>query len=255
MNIGQKKTFLGAQIIWLLALLLILVVMAGGPGVHLGLWAPIDGFVLSLKGGFMGGIALAGLSLLVIVIMAVKKTCRGLGKAILALCIGLLLAAPVAYLRLSGGGGVPAIHDITTDLVNPPKFIALVGKRGEGANSLEYDSEKLIPLQKEFYPNIGPIMTSADPQAAFIQARDVAADLGWVILGLDTSEIEFGAGRFEATDYSFWFKFADDIVVVVKETETGSQIDLRSVSRVGVSDLGVNAKRIKSFQDSFSAKP
>ncbi len=250
MDVGQKKTFLGAQIIWLLALLLILVVLAGGPGVHLGLWTPIDGFVLSLKGGFMGGIALAGLSLVVIVIMAVKKTCRGLGKVILALCIGLLLAAPVGYFRLSGGGGAPPIHDITTDLVNPPKFIALVGKRGEGANSLEYDSEKLVSLQQEFYPYILPIMTSAEPQEALIQAMEVAAGLGWVLSGLDSE-----AGRFEATDYSFWFKFADDIVVVVKETETGSQIDLRSVSRVGVSDLGVNAKRIKSFQDSFPAIP
>jgi len=254
MDIGQKKTFIGMQlmwgirIIWLLALLLLVVVFAGGPGVHLGLWAPLEGFVISMKGGFLGGLALSGLSLLALVVLAVKRTCVGLGKVITALSIGLILAAPVAYLRLSDGSGVPPIHDITTDFVDPPIFIALVGKRGEGANSLEYDQGKPALLQKEFYPHIRPIITPEDPQKAFVRAMEVAVSLGWVISGVDA-----GAGRFEATDHSFWFKFADDIVLVVTETETGSQIDLRSVSRVGRSDLGVNAKRITRFQKSYSA--
>lgn len=247
MVIGQKKVFLGARILWCLALLLLLVVIAGGPGVHLGLWSPLEGFMLSLKGGFLGGLALVGLSVIVIITIVLNKKLAGTGKALQALLIGLLLAAPVGYLRLSGGGGVPPIHDITTDMVNPPTFIALVGKRGEEANSLLYEGAVLAAQQKEFYPDLAPLMVSEGPQKAFSRALKIAGELGWDITGVDAR-----AMRFEATDYSLWFHFADDVVVIITKTEKGSRIDLRSVSRVGMSDLGVNAKRIMAFQNAFA---
>lgn len=246
MVIGQKNIFIGARIIWFLALLLLLVVLAGGPGVHLGLWSPLEGFMLSLKGGFLGGLGLVGLSVIIMITIAVKKKTGGTGKAFQALLIGLLLAAPVGYLRLSGGGGVPPIHDITTDMVNPPIFITLVGKRGEEPNSLEYEGAELAAQQKAFYPDIVPLMVPEATQDAFSRALRVAGKLGWEITGVDARAL-----RFEATDYSSWFNFADDIVVIITETEKGSQIDLRSVSRVGRSDLGVNAKRIMAFQKAF----
>jgi len=250
MIIGQKKIFLGARLLWLLAILLVIVVLSGGPGVHLGLWSPFNGFVLTMKAGFLGGLVLAALSVIVIVIIGLDKKKSGMGKALLTLLMGLLLASPVGYLRLSGGGGVPPIHDITTDMVNPPKFMALVGKRGQDANSLIYDAIKIGSLQKKFYPEVAPLIISDDPTHAFVKALEVAGDLGWHITGIDSK-----TQRFEATDYSFWFGFADDIAVTIKATETGSQIDLRSVSRVGISDLGVNAKRIMAFQKAFHNLP
>jgi len=252
MTIGSKKFFFGARLIWALALLLIAVVLAGGPGVHLDLWSPFDGFMLVMKGGFLGGLALAVMALIVIIIIAVGKNHGGMGRAIFAFLIGLMLAAPVIYLRLSGGG-VPPIHDITTDMVSPPEFIVLVGQRGHKPNSLDYGNGdpdqriKLMTQQKEFYPDITPMLTSKAPEAAFAKALTVAASLDWTITGVDQQ-----TRRFEATDYSFWFKFADDIVLTVKETPGGSRIDLRSISRVGISDLGVNAKRIKSFQEKYT---
>jgi uncharacterized protein (DUF1499 family) len=55
----------------------------------------------------------------------------------------------------------------------------------------------------------------------------------------------------EATDTTFWFGFKDDVVVRVRAAENGggSIVDVRSVSRVGQSDLGLNAKRIGSILD------
>ena len=50
---------------------------------------------------------------------------------------------------------------------------------------------------------------------------------------------------------SFWFGFVDDIVIRVRATESGSEVDLRSVSRVGRSDLGANAARIEAFAEKF----
>ncbi|MCK5425379.1 MAG: DUF1499 domain-containing protein, partial [Emcibacter sp.] len=172
----------------------------------------------------------------------------GMGKVILTLLIGLVLAAPVSYLRMSKGGGVPPIHDITTDVINPPVFIALVGKRGEGANSLDYEGAELAAAQKASYPDVKPLMVSEGPEQVFKKALNVARKQGWKITGVDA-----GAMRFEATDRSLWFAFADDIVVTIKATEAGSQIDLRSVSRVGQSDLGVNAKRIMAFQKALTS--
>lgn len=250
MIIGKKKIFWGVHILWILALLLLIVVFVGGPGVHLGLWSPFEGFKLTLTAGFMGGMILAGLSLIVIILIAMKESRGGMGKAFLCLFIGLLLLSPVAYLRLSGGGAVPPIHDITTDLVNPPDYIALVGKRGEGANRLTHGGAELAAKQQEFYPDIVPILMSGAPQENFTRALDVARNMGWELVGVDPENM-----RFEATDYSFWFSFADDIVVIVQQAQGGSRIDMRSVSRVGKSDLGINAKRIRDFRTHITASP
>ena len=250
MMADQQKTFIGVRILLGLTLLLLILVFMGGPGVHLGIWTPIDGFRLSFVGGYMGGLFLAGLSVVVMIIVAMDKKKRGMGKLMLTLCIGLLLAAPLGYLRLSGGGGIPMIHDITTDTIRPPEFIVLVEKRGEDANSLVYGGEELAAKQAAAYPDVKPLMVPDEPEAVFNKALDTARRLGWEIAGVDSA-----VKRFEATDYSFWFKFADDIVVIVKPTETGSRIDLRSISRAGRSDFGVNAARILRFQDNFVTTP
>ena len=54
-------------------------------------------------------------------------------------------------------------------------------------------------------------------------------------------------GRIEATDTTFWFGFKDDVVIRISKSDKGSQLDIRSVSRVGKSDVGTNAKRIRKF--------
>ena len=66
--------------------------------------------------------------------------------------------------------------------------------------------------------------------------------MGWEIVDANP-----GQGRIEATDATFWFGFKDDMVVRVAPTETGSRVDVRSLSRVGRSDVGTNAKRIRAF--------
>jgi len=55
------------------------------------------------------------------------------------------------------------------------------------------------------------------------------------------------AGRIEATDTTFWFGFKDDIVVRVAPAPGGSRVDVRSTSRVGLSDVGTNAARIRKY--------
>src|SRR6266496_6138656 len=76
----------------------------------------------------------------------------------------------------------------------------------------------------------------------FVRVQAAARRMGWLIVAAAPAE-----GRLEASDTTRWFGFTDDIVVRVTAAPTGSRIDVRSASRVGRSDLGVNAKRIRAF--------
>jgi len=146
---------------------------------------------------------------------------------------------------------LPFIHDVTTDTVNPPQFTpVLIERRGLNANTVEYAGKvdarenRLLPeLQAEAYPDIRPIKLTINPDRAYQAALGVAQDLGWKIATESGS-----AMMFEATDTTFWYGFKDDVVVRITPLETGgARVDARSVSRVGGSDLGANAARLRAF--------
>ena len=140
---------------------------------------------------------------------------------------------------------VPFIHDITTDTVNPPAFIAVVAAReAEGANPHDYAGEAVARQQECGYPELEPFIADAEPATAYDRALDVANNMGWEIVATDRA-----LGRIEATDTSTWYGFKDDIVIRVLAVEgaTKSRVDVRSLSRVGRSDVGVNAARIRTY--------
>jgi uncharacterized protein (DUF1499 family) len=68
---------------------------------------------------------------------------------------------------------------------------------------------------------------------------------------LKIESTDIAAGLVEATATTFWFGFKDDVVVRVVANAAGSRIDIRSVSRVGQSDIGANAARIEKFLAAF----
>lgn len=159
-----------------------------------------------------------------------------------------LPALPPALLMLvvlGSSGEYPPIHDITTDTNDPPVFDAAPRVRAEGTNPLKIKPDS-IAAQLEFYPDLGSIETSLSEEKAFARASEVATTLEWQIYNSDPR-----IGLIEASYTSFWFGFTDDIAIRVRPTASGSSVDLRSVSRVGVGDLGANAKRIKAFILSF----
>lgn len=139
---------------------------------------------------------------------------------------------------------VPRIHDITTDTVNPPAYVAaLPARAAEAANSLTYEGPKIAPLQQAAYPDVVPLMVALPPADAFKRALDAAKAMrGWTIVDTDPA-----AGRIEASQTSLWFGFTDDVVIRVSASGSGSRIDMRSVSRKGTSDFGVNAWRVRAY--------
>ena len=138
--------------------------------------------------------------------------------------------------------GLPAIHDITTDLDDPPRFDAVVALRANAANSLEYGGPDVAAAQRAAYPDIETLVVGQPPGRVVELARETAEAMGWEVVAVDTD-----AGRVEATETTFWFGFKDDVVVRVRPGDDGTRVDVRSVSRVGGGDLGANAGRIRAF--------
>lgn len=147
----------------------------------------------------------------------------------------------------------PPIHDISTDIEHPPQFQTLLSMRKGALNGPEYDGPKLVKmpdgtthttswLQRKYYGDIHTIAILTPPEKLFNRALEAAKEMGWDIVADAPDE-----GRIEATDTSLFFGFTDDIVIRVRPSGMGAKLDIRSKSRVGVSDVGKNAARIREF--------
>jgi len=194
------------------------------------------------------GLAAVIVSALGLVIGLSRRDGRGIALALVALIGGGLIAyVPWHYDQLRQT--LPPIHDITTDPENPPAFVAVVPLRqGEGINSVAYEGANIADQQRRAYPDISPLTVELRPDAAFARALETAREMGWTIVASDKS-----AGRIEASQRSRWMGFTDDIVVRLAPTNSGTRIDLRSSSRYGRSDFGVNAERIRDYLTALRA--
>jgi len=143
--------------------------------------------------------------------------------------------------------GAPPIHDITTDTANPPAFVAITSDlRGPGSNPVAYDPA-VIPKQQAAYPLVRPVVLALPTDAAFARAEAAARTMGWEIVATDATAL-----RIEATDTSRWWGFKDDVVIRLIPEGDGTRVDVRSKSRVGVGDLGANAKRVTRYLETLA---
>ncbi len=223
-----------------LAIASLLGLAASGPGYRLRFWQFKTGISLVKTTGYLSAAALvicvAGLAL-----WQAKTFSHGVTPSIIGLAIGIgVLGMTLKWKH--NLNSVPYIHDITTDTDNPPLFVAVLPLRAGADNSADYGGPDLARQQKMGYPDLKPGFVSRPPAAAFPEALQAAKDMGWEIVASEPTSL-----RIEATDTTYWFGFKDDVVVRLTPTATGSRIDVRSVSRVGKSDVGTNARRISSY--------
>lgn len=156
-------------------------------------------------------------------------------------------AVPLAFILLSIGA--PAIHDITSDTEDPPRFDAIVAVRADAPNPLDYRGPELAARQRAAYPDIQPLMVGRPRREVLELAGAVAEELGWQVVAVDAD-----GGLLEATDTTFWFGFKDDVAVRLRSAAAGeTRVDVRSISRVGGGDLGANAARIRKFLERLEA--
>jgi uncharacterized protein (DUF1499 family) len=210
----------------------------GGFGYNRGWWSIRDGFTV-VKWGAYAGLAAVAVSLAGCFTATAPR--RGLTLAAAGLVIGVLVAATAATER-DLGRGVPSIHDITTDTTNPPQFVAAVAARAAAGarNPPEYDN--VAAQQRAAFPDIAPLVLNVSADQAFDRALAAARAMGWDILAAEKSQ-----GRIEATATTRWFRFKDDVVIRVRPEGAGARIDVRSKSRIGQSDLGANARRVRAY--------
>jgi uncharacterized protein (DUF1499 family) len=233
--LGRRLVMIGLA----LALICAAVAVLSGIGYRLGLWHFRTGFDI-LKVAFYGGWAAAAVSLAGLIV----SRARPASLLVMGL-LGVLVAAVTAYIPWTYSNmarSAPRIHDITTNIAHPPPFVAAAKLRKPGDHPVDYDGPEIGAEQTEAYPDIEAVVTKAPKDKVFVAANQAVSSMGLEII--DTNP---GEGRIEAVDTSLLYGFKDDMVVQVQETPEGTRIDVRSMSRVGRSDLGMNAKRIRTF--------
>jgi len=221
----------------LVSLIAFLLVILPGPLYKFGIVELETAFAGFKFGVYAGGAALV---LLIIQSLFMRKTLT-LSSGIIALVFS-VVAIAMPLNMMNKAKSVPAIHDISTDLVNPPKFVAIAPLRAEAPNPVEYAGEETAVQQRKAYPELATLsfaQSKADLMAASEQA---VKNLGFAVVSANTA-----TGIVEATDTTTWFGFKDDVVIRIKDEGSQRFVDIRSKSRVGRSDLGKNAERIHSI--------
>jgi uncharacterized protein (DUF1499 family) len=221
---------------YLLGIAAPLLALLGAYGSGWGFWPFTTGFL------FLGIALLAALAALICGIIGwrLNRPAGGSGGfARFGMLLAFAFVAVMAALFWRAGSS-PRIHDVTTDSADPPAFETLTLRKDNliGVGTIE----NWRKIHDEGYADIRPVVLAMPPAEAMKKAKALVEARGWEIASADD-------GRIEATETASPFAFKDDVVIIATPENGGAatRIDMRSVSRVGLSDLGVNAERVRGF--------
>lgn len=202
-----------------------------------------------------GALAGAGLSILVAfagLVALWRDGSRGIGRILTALLLNALVLAYPAYLALRYRS-LPAIHDITTDPINPPQFVELARLRGtDGANTAVYAGLYSAELQRAAYPEIEPVDLDVTAQRAFDIVQKLITRRKWLVIDARAPQPR-QPGHIEAVAKTPVMGFREDVAIRITPDTDGSRVDIRSSSRYFEHDLGSNAQRISKLIDDINA--
>lgn len=220
-----------------------LLLLAAGPaGYRLGIVDLGTALGILPRYGVYVGIVGAVVSLAGIGLSFRARRCGWMAAAILGVLAG-AAAAYVPWAYRESVQGAAHINDITTDTDDPPAFETLARVReAERAVPSIYGGLEYAAQQKQAYPDIQPLHLALSPADAFARVLEQVRRQGWTVVATDPAR-----GRIEASAHTLWYGFTDDVVLRINADGTGSRIDMRSKSRVGNGDRGVNAARIREF--------
>jgi uncharacterized protein (DUF1499 family) len=202
---------------------------------------------------FGGALAVAAIAILLALMSFVtiwRQGLRGLGYAVLAILIsGALLAYP-SYLGYKAYN-LPAIADITTDVLDPPAFEAIRRLRSRTTNPVQYAGLYAAEQQREAYPEIAPLELSVSPKIAYDHALALVNKRRWLVIDSREPRPNQREGRIEAVSRTPIMGFRDDVVIRIRGNDEESRVDMRSSSRYGFHDIGSNAARISTFLENL----
>jgi hypothetical protein len=226
------------NIAFVAALVAAAMLLVGGPATRFGGLDFGMAFTL-MRWALYVGLGAAAVALVLLFIPAARRAKAWMLVA--AIVLGLAAAVPPLALR-SKASSLPYIHDISTDTSDPPAFVALLPERKASPNGADYGGAGIAAKQAQAYPDVQPRILAMPVPEAYARALQAARAMGWEIAAADS-----GTGRIEATATTPWFGFKDDVIVRIRPQGDGSRLDVRSVSRVGLSDIGANAARIREY--------
>jgi uncharacterized protein (DUF1499 family) len=231
-----------------LAVIALLLLAAAPFGWRAGWWS----YSLSLQTllPYAGYAAVAGgiISVLALVFGRSALGGRGIAMAVAGIVVGAGIVGVPLYWN-HARTSVPN-NDITTDTGNPPTYSAevLAARKAEDSIPVVYDP-KAAALQQQAYPDIAAVILPLAPSDAFTKALAAAKSMnGWKIVSSDPA-----AGHIDASQSSFWMGFVDDVAIRVTADGSGSRVDIRSHSRHGRNDFGVNAARVRGYISALKA--
>jgi Protein of unknown function (DUF1499) len=199
----------------------------------------LSGFSAFVGSGLLAAIALL-LGILALLVGR-KQALPSRGKLLAAIAVSLAFVGFLASRPMSAGE-VPSLHDITTDLANPPQFEAITLRADNLAGVGTVENWRKV--HGEAYPDLSSTEIAKPVAEVTADAVRLAEAQGWKVAKSDPAR-----GHVEATASVSFIRFQDDVVLRITPSADGkgSKVDMRSVSRVGIGDLGVNAKRIRAF--------
>ncbi len=198
---------------------------------------------------FGGALVLALVAILLAIgafVVIWREGLRGLGHAVLAVAISLMILAYPAYLA-TRAYRLPAINDITTDPIDPPRFEAIARLRSRESNPIAYAGLRAAELQRAAYPDIEPLLLSVAPHEAYETALAVIRKRKWRVLTDRPPQPGRRDGSIEAVARTPIMGFPDDVIVRIRSDREGARVDVRSASRYGRGDLGTNASRVRAL--------
>jgi uncharacterized protein (DUF1499 family) len=201
---------------------------------------PLGTAFMTLRWATCGAMAATVAALIALVWLSAIRAPRGRVTAASGCLLAVLVAAPPLTMYAQAQQ-LPKIHDISTDTSDPPPFVDVLPMRTGAKNAVDYKPETAAE-QKRGYPDIAPLRLDVPPAEAFNRAEHAARAMGWQIVSVSPTAL-----RIEATDTTLLFGFKDDIVIRVRPQGAGSVLDVRSLLRIGGSDIGTNAKRVRRF--------
>jgi uncharacterized protein (DUF1499 family) len=204
---------------------------------------------------FFGALACAGISILfgLAAFVAIwQNGSRGMSRILLAFLIDAMILAYPGYLGLQYRK-LPAIHDITTDPIDPPRFDALARLRtGEGTNPAVYAGLYSAEQQRAAYPDIETLELEIPAQRAYEVTLQLITKRKWLIIDERAPQLPRRIGHIEAVARTPIMGFREDISIRVTPDGDASRVDIRSASRYFEADLGSNAARVSKLIDDIS---
>ena len=259
----MSKSYKLARIALILALLTPVYFAIAALGTKFGLWGWQTGLgLLTVTAGpiILGIVALVALVALVWCLVRAPR--KGWAMALVALAVPVLAFVTLGGMRERAMGN--PIHDVATDFRDPPTFSQGVidARAAEDMNPIrnygepigdggmpDIAEETYASLLPQLYPDLDPLLVAAPPAEVLPKVQAAMMEFGLADVRAIPQD-----NRVEGVAETFWFGFKDDVVARVRGVDNGTRIDFRSDSRVGKSDLGANADRVREVRAAVAAK-